>query len=229
MIMPARESNDNLRGDRPARVQASPKLVSLAYTEFNDDMMFSSAIAKSAWDVFLLFVIPVGGGIPGGVILGAKRGLAWPLLMVLYFISDIALALVFEPCMRLFALAGRRFERLGKFHQFMTTLMRRTTERYGVRPSPLTLILISFGVDPMTGRAAALFAGHGFVTGWAVAIIGDMIFFTLIMTSTLWLNAWLGDGTWTVIIILAVMFLGPPAWRRLRAKFKKSKPQASLH
>ncbi len=80
------------------------------------------------------------------------------------------------------------------------------------------LIMIAFGVDPMTGRAAALAQGHGFITGWAVAIAGDMIFFSLIMASTLWLNDYLGDGTWAAVIIMMLMLVIPPLIRRLFAK-----------
>jgi hypothetical protein len=41
----------------------------------------------------------------------------------------------------------------------------------------------------MTGRAAAKAAGHGFLPGWAIAITGDMIYFVVLMASTLWLQA----------------------------------------
>jgi hypothetical protein len=93
---------------------------------------------------------------------------------------------------------------------------------YGNKTGPLALIMIAFTVDPMTGRAAAIAAGHGFVTGWMVAIAGDMIYFTLLMVSTLWLNSILGDGTWTVIIILLVMMIVPVVIRKLRSLQKKN-------
>jgi len=47
----------------------------------------------------------------------------------------------------------------------------------GTGAGPFALVMIAFGVDPMTGRATALAAGHGFVTGWALAIAGDMLYF----------------------------------------------------
>ena len=80
--------------------------------------------------------------------------------------------------------------------------------------------MISFGVDPMTGRAAALGAGYGFIGGWLIAIAGDMIFFVILMVSTLWLNSVLGDGTWAAVIIMAVMFGVPMLWRWFRARSK---------
>ena len=43
---------------------------------------------KGAREVLWLFLVPVGGGIPGGVLLAQKRGLTWPVMMILYFISS---------------------------------------------------------------------------------------------------------------------------------------------
>ena len=54
--------------------------------------------------VFKLFIIPVGGGIPGGVLLAQSQGMAWPVTGLLYLVSDIALAFAFEPVLRLLAI-----------------------------------------------------------------------------------------------------------------------------
>lgn len=172
-----------------------------------------------AWEVLLLFVIPIGGGIPGGVLLAKSKGLPWTEMVVLYFISDILLAICFEPITWGFLWLSERVRVLAKLRWAFRESMNRTIARYGVNPSPLKLILISFGVDPMTGRAAALAAGHGFISGWAIAIAGDMIFFTMLMISTLWLNNILGDGTWAVVIIIIVMTLVPYLIRRVRGFF----------
>ena len=84
------------------------------------------------------------------------------------------------------------------------------------KPGPWTLIMIAFGVDPMTGRAAAYAAGHGFFAGWAIAIAGDMIFFTVIMASTIWLNGIFGNSTLTAVVILICMFGLPPLVQRFK-------------
>jgi uncharacterized membrane protein len=168
------------------------------------------------WEVFLLFAIPVGGGIPAGVILADKYGMSWAVMAGLYFISDVALAFVFEPIMRGFASLSRHSKFLTHLQQSLRVSTAKTMANYGTKPGPFLLIMIAFGVDPMTGRAAALAHGHGFLTGWAIAIAGDMIFFFLIMSSTLWLNDYLGDGTWTAIIIMTLMITIPPLIRRRR-------------
>lgn len=77
--------------------------------------------------------------------------------------------------------------------------------------------MIAFGVDPMTGRSVARAAGHGFIMGWMFAIAGDMLYFGVLMVSTLWLNGILGDGTWTTIIILAAMMIVPWLIKKIRA------------
>ena len=68
----------------------------------------------------------------------------------------------------------------------------------------------------MTGRAATAAVGHGFLKGWMLAITGDMLYFTVLMVSTLWLNNILGDGTKTMMIILVLMFVVPMIVRRVR-------------
>lgn len=176
---------------------------------------FSFSSLQKSWDVFMLFAIPIGGGIPAGVLLAQSKGIGWLAMMVLYFLSDVALAFVFEPCMLIFARLAKRFQFLGQFMSNLREATNRTIAGYGPKPGPFLLVLIAFGVDPMTGRAAALAQGHSFLAGWAIAIMGDMIFFSVVMVSTIWLNGVLGDGTWTAIIIMVLMLGLPPLVRRL--------------
>jgi hypothetical protein len=100
----------------------------------------------------------------------------------------------------------------------MKAVIQKTLEHYGNNSGILALIMIAFGVDPMTGRGVALAAGHGFLVGWMVAIAGDMIYFMLIMSSTLWLKSVIGDGIWTMVIIFALMMIIPTIIRRFQKK-----------
>lgn len=176
-----------------------------------------------AWGVLTLFLIPVGGGIPGGVTLAQSRGIRWPEMMALYFISDVILAFVFEALVILFREGAKHFRVLNRFVTSMKASTQKTILRYGLTPGPFTLVMIAFGVDPMTGRTAALTAGHGFLSGWLLAITGDMIFFTVLMVSTLWLNGILGDGTLTAVIIMAAMIVVPYVIRKLRGSMADSR------
>lgn len=186
----------------------------------------SPGAGKNAWDVFLLFAIPVGGGIPAGVVKAQESGMSAVVMTTLYFLSDIVLALVFEPFMNLFGLACSRLPRLAKFRDTLKHVTNRSIAGYGASPGPILLVAISFGVDPMTGRAAALASGHSFLSGWAIAIAGDMLFFAVLAVSTICLNNYLGDGTAASIIILVAMILVPPLVRRIYSALKRPKVKA---
>lgn len=175
---------------------------------------------KKSWDVFLLFAIPIGGGIPAGVVLAQSKGIGWMAMTILYFISDVCLAFVFEPLMKVFGYFAKRSEFLQRFVENMKITTNKTIAAYGPNPGPFLLVLIAFGVDPMTGRAAALAQGHNFLAGWAIAITGDMIFFGVVMVSTIWLNNILGDGTWTAIIIMVLMLGIPALIRKVKDSMK---------
>jgi hypothetical protein len=179
---------------------------------------------SSAWEVFLLFSIPIGGGIPAGVILAKNRGLDWTAMIALYFVSDVALACVFEPLMLLFIHGSTRSPALAKFTAALKQSTIKSVARYGINPGPFQLVMLAFGVDPMTGRTAARAAGHGFFSGWTLAILGDMIFFVILMVSTLCLNNLLGDGTWTAIIIMVAMMVIPALIHRFRESRNQKKP-----
>ena len=118
------------------------------------------------FSVLKLFVIPVGGGIPAGVLLAHAKGLAWPITAGLYLVSDIALALAFEPILRLLASVTRKVPFLNRFSAALKTITARSVAHMsGTNTGPLALVMISFGVDPMTGRTTAHAAGHGFLAG----------------------------------------------------------------
>lgn len=176
------------------------------------------------WKVLALFLIPIGGGIPAGVLKAKSLGIFWPITMLIYFVSDVMLACVFEPILILFIRAGKHFPKIAQISVAFKEALKKTTEFYGTSSGPFALVMIAFGSDPMTGRAVAVAAGHGFFTGWLIAITGDMLYFTVLMVSTLWLNNILGDGTTTTWIILAAMMIVPIIIR----KFRKTTPNDNL-
>lgn len=166
-----------------------------------------------AWGVLLLFLVPVGGGIPAGVLLGRDGGVSPLAMLVLYFVSDWILAVVFEPMLLGLRWLGRRIGFFGRLAHGFRTLIARTGMQEGNR-GPLGLILVSFSIDPMTGRAATAAAGHGFFPGWMLAITGDMFYFAMLMVSTLWLDHTLGNERWTIGIMLLVTLFLPSLVRR---------------
>jgi hypothetical protein len=167
--------------------------------------------------VLLLFLLPVGGGIPAGVLLAQAKGFGWPLAAGLYFASDVLLALAFEPILRLLMAFGGRVPFLVRLGAALKVAMARSAAPFGgTGAGPIALILVAFGVDPMTGRATALAAGHGFLSGWALAIAGDMLYYAVIAVTTLRLNTYIRNPNLTVMVVMGAMILLPMAVRRLR-------------
>jgi hypothetical protein len=168
--------------------------------------------------VLKLFLLPVGGGIPAGVLLAQAKGVAWPVTAALYLVSDIVLALAFEPILRLLAWFGGKVPFLARFSVALKAVTARSAAHFsGTGAGPLALIMVAFGVDPMTGRATALAAGHGFLAGWAFAIAGDILYFAVIALTTLRLNRYFRDPNTTMLIVLGAMFIVPIVVRKFRS------------
>ncbi len=171
---------------------------------------------SDAWAVLIVFLIPFGGGIPAGVLLARSRGIGWEGMTALYFLSDVILAMAFEPVLNHLIARSRRSAYFARVSAAFKQALRKTTAHYGKKGGPFALVMVAFGTDPMTGRVVARAAGHGFFVGWAIAIAGDMLYFALLMAATLWLRNVLGDGTWATVIILIVTMGVPPVLKRLR-------------
>jgi hypothetical protein len=169
------------------------------------------------FSVLMLFLIPVGGGIPAGVLLAQSKGLAWPVTAGLYLVSDMMLALAFEPVLQLLAWLGGKVPFLARISARMKAALANSASHLnGTGGGPMTLVLISFGSDPMTGRASALAAGHGFLMGWVFAIAGDMLYYAVIAVTTLRLNRYFRDPDTTMWIVLGAMVVVPLIVRLFR-------------
>ncbi|MCC6173965.1 MAG: hypothetical protein IT305_01570 [Chloroflexi bacterium] len=159
-----------------------------------------------ALGAFLLFLIPIGGGIPLGVLMARDAGVSPPVMALMYLVSDIFMAVTHEPFFWLLGWLASLIPVLGKIRDFL----RKSTNRAGLQGEggrgPLGLILFSFTVDPISGRGAAAAAGHGFVTGWTFAILGDMLYFGVLMVATIWLSGIFGDERVTVGGVLVLVW-----------------------
>ena len=184
--------------------------------------------AAAVVSVLKLFVLPVGAGIPGGVLLAQSKGLPWLVTVLLYLVSDILLALVFEPVLRLVVFLCGKAPFLARFRHALGLAMARNASyfsRFGA--GPVALVMVAFGVDPMTGRASALAAGYGFIGGWAIAIAGDMLYFGVVALSALRLNAYIRDPDTTMWIILIAMLGIPQLIRFVRSRRSRGPINAS--
>jgi hypothetical protein len=175
--------------------------------------------------VLMLFLLPVGGGIPAGVLLARANGFAWPLTAGLYLISDVMLALAFEPILRLLVVIGSKVPFLIRFSAAMKEATARSVAPFGgPGVGPISLVLIAFGLDPMTGRATALAAGHGFLMGWVFAITGDMLYYAVIAITTLRLNAYIKNPNTTIWIVFGAMLGVPMLVRQIRSRYGPQRP-----
>ena len=166
--------------------------------------------------VFLVFVTQIGAGIPLGVIMGRNAGLSPAVTAALYLASDVVLALVMEPMLALLRFLGTRFVFLGRVGKRLARFSGAAGLQGGGVRGPLGLILFSFSVSPTAGRAASEAAGHGFFSGWSLAIIGDMAYFGLIMASTLMVSSLFGDDRLTIGAVLLAAWLLPMLIGRMR-------------
>jgi hypothetical protein len=206
----------------------------------NDDLnRFLAEIARALFDptaplpslwpsgvlgVFLIFVTQIGAGIPLGVLLARDSGLSPLTTAGLYFASDLVLAVTVEPILILVRSVSKRNLVFGRVGGLMARFADFAGLHDGRARGPLGLILISFSINPTVGRAASVAAGHGFVTGWTLAIIGDMAYFGLVMVSTLWVSSVLGDDRLTIGAVLLATWVIPLAIRHFRRRAARPKP-----
>ena len=169
------------------------------------------------WGVLLLFWIPGGMGIPPGVLLGYHGGLGPIVMSVLYFLSDVVLASVFEPMLVILAALARRLPLLSRAGAAILAAITRTMPA-GSASAPIGIALTAFGAGLPFGRALAAAAGFGLVTSWLFTIAGDMAYFGLGMSSTLWFDDLLGDPRMAAFAGLAVMFIVPALIRRWQGR-----------
>jgi hypothetical protein len=167
---------------------------------------------------FLLFLVPVGGGIPLGVLMARDAGVSPLITALLYLASDVVIACFAEPWLAFLRLVGRRISFLGRVGQRLSRLSGGAGLKDGGARGPLGLVLVSFTTSPTMGRAATSAAGHGFFTGWGLAITGDMLYFVLLMASTLWISGVLGDERITIGAVLVATWVLPALLRRVRLR-----------
>src|SRR5712692_347464 len=198
-------------------------------TQFDPSAPLPDLWPAGVFGVFLIFVLPTVVGIPLGVIMARDAGLSPLLTAGLYFASDLVLPITAEPMLALVRWVGKRVAFMDRLGARLARLTETTGLKEGGVRGPLGLILVSFTVNPLAGRAAAAAAGHGFFSGWALAIVGDMIYFALIMASTLWISSVFGNDRLAIGVVLFVAFLAPILLRRLRRGSSSAAAQPPAH
>ena len=173
--------------------------------------------------IFALFWAPVGPGIPAGVLLAHHLRLAPTVTFGLYTLSDTLAAIVLTPVYGWLRTHGRRIPTVRKIAKrllavAMIGIRRPTAEemRDGRRaPALFRIGTVGFGVDVYTAGALASALPVPRLHGWAAAITGDLLWFALLLGSSIAAAAVIDDDRWVALVVVAVTLIVPPIARRL--------------
>lgn len=153
-------------------------------------MTQSTAALRSAFEVLMLFFLPWGPGAPAGILVARQAGLGPLATTVLYLLSDVLTALVLEPLARQAARQSSRWPRLAAAFRRMGQVSGGVAAqlfpgRAGVAAG---LALFSFTTDLYTAGIASRAVPAHRALAWAAVIAGDMVWFLIILATTLGLT-----------------------------------------
>ena len=154
-------------------------------------------------------------GIPAAVVLARLAGVNPAVTFALYALSDVLGALFCQPLYRaLRRLAGRvpllaRFGRgLLKVAMFGARIPRaEDIHRTGrIAPALFRIGTVGFGIDVYT--AGMLVAGLPVprIAGWSAAIAGDMVWFAILLVTSILTAAVVDDYRIQIVVVLVAMF-----------------------
>jgi hypothetical protein len=173
--------------------------------------------------VFTLFWAPVGPGIPAGVLLANHMRIAPPVTFSLYALSDALAVMLLNPIYSWLRTRGRHIPRVRVIGQrvlrfAMLGVRRPTAEEVragGLAPTLLRIATVGFGVDIYTAGALATGLPIPRIPGWAAAMVGDLLWFTLLLGTSITAAKIFDDERWVAVIVIAVTFIGPSVLRRI--------------
>ncbi len=183
--------------------------------------------------VFLLFWSPVGPGIPAGVVLARHAGLSPALTFGLYSLTDLLGAMVCTPFFALLRRAagyvpplqwlGRRLLRLAMIGTHVPRAEDlRTSGR--LAPALFRIGTIGFGVDVYSAGMVAAGLPVPRLLGWAAAILGDLVWFALLLGTSLAAAAVVNDDKTVGIVVLVAMVVIPQLAKRLFPALRDATP-----
>src|SRR4029079_14931972 len=128
------------------------------------------------------------------VLLARHLGLAPPVTLGLYAVSDALAVLLLNPIyswLRTHARRNPRIREIGRrvlaVSMIGTGAAKAQAERGDMRPAPalFRIATVGFGVDIYTAGVLATGLNVPRVTGWAAAIAGDLVWFALLLGSSM--------------------------------------------
>jgi len=172
--------------------------------------------------VFALFWAPVGPGIPAGVLLAHHLRLAPPVTFGLYTLSDVLAVLILNPIYSWLRTHGRRIPAIRKVGRRVLALAMigtgrpATAELSGrLAPALFRVATVGFGVDIYTAGALATGLPIPRLPGWAAAITGDVLWFAVLLGSSIAAASVFDDERVIAVVVIAVTLIVPPIARRV--------------
>lgn len=187
--------------------------------------------------VFALFWAPVGPGIPAGVLLARHAGISPAMTFGLYTLSDVLGACVCQPLYAFIRRFGGRvpvLRRLGAVMMKVALIGTRPPRpeevargARGTWPVLFRIGVVGFGADLYT--AGLLVAGLPIprLAGWTAALAGDLVWFAVLLATSIAAAQVTDRSGLQLVIMLAVMILVPRLARRYVPALRDEAPSGT--
>jgi hypothetical protein len=182
--------------------------------------------------VFALFWAPVGPGIPAGVLLARHIPLHPAFTFLLYTISDVLGAAVCHPIFSGLRRAARHVpaikwlgERMIRFAMLGARMPRAEDLRTGgMAPALFRIGTVGFGVDVYSAGMLVNGLRVPRILGWAAAIAGDLVWFSLLLGTSLATAALVDDDRIIGGVVLVAMLVIPSIAKRIFPALRGAPP-----
>jgi hypothetical protein len=166
--------------------------------------------------VLALFFAPVGPGIPAGVLLSRHVPLPAPVTFGLYACSDLIGALMCHPLFALLRRHGRRVRPIRWLGRRMmaVAMVGVPSERERLGPALFRVATVGFGVDVYTAGMLATALRLPRIAGWLSAIAGDLVWFALLLATSLATASIVDDDRVILLVMVVAMIVIPRLARR---------------
>lgn len=167
--------------------------------------------------VLALFFAPVGPGVPAGVLLARHVPLTPVATFGLYAVSDVLAAIVCHPLFVLLRRYGRRVKSMRWLGQRILSLAMigvRAPRQAGVAPALSRIAMVGFGVDVYTAGMLATGLPVPALPGWVLAITGDLLWFALLLGTSLAAASIADDDRFIALVMIVAMIVIPWLARR---------------
>lgn len=188
--------------------------------------------------VFALFWAPFGPGIMVGVELARHTSMSPLLVFGLYALSDMLASIVCAPLYMVAERYGTRVPALRTIGRWLVKLSMfgaRVPRAEEVRahgsalaPALWRIGTIGFGMNVYAGGMVVTGLPIPQALGWASAIVGDLIWFAILLGTSIATSAVVNDDKVVGLVMMAVMIVLPYAGKRLFPAMRDPAPAAQV-